>query len=284
VAKLMRHVGEGKKLKIDMATRAAEVIVRSNEASPHMLNATTRVKTREIYTYQHTVGVTSLLTSFAMQDKSSDEILEIAIGGILHDIGKVPIPDEVLHKTERLTDEEFKLMKQHVRHSREILYEDSKLTKIQADIALQHHMRPDGKGYDSGLSAEKISEIGATAAIIDVYDALSTRRVYKEAWEPTHALKNMLKWGEAQFNIPILTRFIKHMGIYPSGTCVLLESGRIGYVLMQNKDLLKPIVRLKLDTRTRRLMAEDLDLTAVKDDRIERVVSPFEYSLDERII
>jgi len=143
---------------------------------------------------------------------------------------------------------------------------------------------PDGKGYDSGLSAEKISEIGATAAIIDVYDALSTRRVYKEAWEPTHALKNMLKWGEAQFNIPILTRFIKHMGIYPSGTCVLLESGRIGYVLMQNKDLLKPIVRLKLDTRTRRLMAEDLDLTAVKDDRIERVVSPFEYSLDERII
>ncbi len=91
-------------------------------------------------------------------------------------------------------------------------------------------------GYPLGLKADEISEIGYMGAVIDVYDALSTRRVYKKAWEPSQALKSMVEWGPGQFNQDVLMHFINYLGVYPVGTWVLLESNKVGFVLSQNED------------------------------------------------
>ena len=144
-----------------------------------------------------------------------------------------------------------------------------------------HHEKPDGSGYPLGLKSEQISEIGSMAAIIDVYDALSTKRVYKEAWEPSQALKSMVQWGEGAFNQPLLMQFIRYLGVYPVGTWVILKSGKIGFVLSLNEDKLKPVVQLKLDLKSRRLLNQTLDLSAHADDFIEHVASPSQYGLDD---
>lgn len=281
VRNLMNDARSGKQLKPEQAEKSAEQLIKSIDNSPQTLSAVTRIKSRDEYTFQHSVGVAALLAGFTKGRYSADELEEITIGGIVHDIGKIHVPDNILNKPDKLTDEEFVLMKKHVTFSREIFEECNNFTSMQTDIALQHHERPDGMGYPLGLKGDEISEIGYTGAVIDVYDALSTRRVYKKAWEPSQALKSMLEWGPGQFNQDVLMRFIKYLGVYPVGTWVLLESNRVGFVLSQNEDKLRPVVQLKLSVKDRRLLSQDINLSAVKDDAIKSVVSPQAYGLDD---
>ena len=280
---LMNDVRSGKALNKNKAEDSAEEIVKSIDSSPHTLTAVTRIKNRDEYTFQHSVGVATLLAGFAKEvgEFSLDQIQEITVGGIIHDIGKVNTPDSILNKPEKLTDEEFVIMRQHVDHSRDILQENGGFTTMQLDISLMHHEKPDGSGYPLGLKSEQISEIGGMAAIIDVYDALSTKRVYKEAWEPSQALKSMVGWGPGAFNQPLLMQFIRYLGVYPVGTWVLLHSGKIGFVLLLNENKLKPVVQLKLDLKSRRLLNQTIDLSAQTDDFIEHVASPSQYGLDD---
>ncbi len=286
IGDLMNDVRSGKSLDVKKARDPAEQLIRSIDKSPHTLTAVTRIKSRDEYTFQHSVGVATLLTSFARSADcySDDELEEIAIGGIIHDIGKVNVPDNILNKPDKLTDEEFVIMRQHVTYSREILAENEGFTQMQLDIALMHHERPDGKGYPLNLKADEISDIGAMGAIIDVYDALSTRRVYKEAWEPTLALKKMLEWGEGQFHQMWLMKFIRHLGVYPVGTWVMLESGRVGFVLSINENKLRPVVQIKLDSRKRRFLHEQLDLSKDDNDYIVQTVSPQKFGLDDDFV
>lgn len=281
---LMNDVRSGKALKPEQAASSAEQIIKSIDSSPHTLIAVTRIKTRDEYTFQHSVGVATLLAGFAKETYSKPEIEEITIGGIIHDIGKIKVPDSILNKPNKLEDDEFVIMKKHVTYSREILEEFNYFTRMQIDIALLHHERPDGRGYPLGLKAEDISEIGAMGAIIDVYDALSTRRVYKKAWEPSQALKSMLEWGPGQFNQPLLLRFIKYLGVYPVGTWVLLKSNHVGFVLSQNEGKLRPVVQIILEVKTRRLMNQEVDLSAVTSDAIKGVVSPQAYGLNDDFV
>jgi len=280
IRSLMDDVRSGKSLNMRKAEDVAEQIIKSLDSNPMALNVVTRIKSRDEYTFQHSIGVAALLSGFTAETYGRADVEEFTVGGIIHDIGKVMTPDSVLNKPGKLTEDEFEIMKRHVVHSREILEETGGFTKRQADIALQHHERPDGKGYPLGLHVEKLSKIGKTAAIIDVYDALSTRRVYKEAWEPTQALQSMVKWGPGQLDQDILKGFIKYIGVYPIGTWVLLESNRVGFVASQNIDLLHPIVHTKLDVKTRRLICQDVNLLD-RNDRIVKVVSPFDYGLSE---
>jgi HD-GYP domain-containing protein (c-di-GMP phosphodiesterase class II) len=283
VSDLMNDVRAGKSMDLEKARDPANQIIRSIDKSPHTMTAVTRIKNRDEYTFQHSVGVATLLASFArgVADYTEDQIEEITLGGIVHDIGKVNVPDNILNKPDKLTDEEFVLMRKHVEYSREILEEQSGFTTLQTDIALLHHEKPDGSGYPLGLKAEAISDIGAMGAIIDVYDALTTRRVYKEAWEPTQALKKMLEWGAGSFHQDWLMKFIRHLGVYPVGTWIILDSGRVGFVLSLNENKLKPVVYLKLDSKKRRLLDEKLDLSGATQDYVRGVVSPAQYGLED---
>ena len=172
VRSLMNDARSGKELKPEQAEKSAEQLIKSIDNSPQTLNAVTRIKSRDEYTFQHSVGVAALLAGFTRGRYSADELEEITIGGIVHDIGKIHVPDTILNKPDKLTDEEFVIMKKHVTYSREIFEEANNFTSMQTDIALQHHERPDGMGYPLGLKADEISEIGYTGAVIDVYAAL----------------------------------------------------------------------------------------------------------------
>lgn len=281
VRNLMNDARSGKELKPEQAEDSAEQLIKSIDRSPQTLNAVTRIKTRDEYTFQHSVGVAALLAGFAGEDHSAAQIEEITIGGIVHDIGKIHVPDSILNKPDKLTDEEFVLMKKHVTFSREIFAEHNNFTEMQTDIALLHHERPDGRGYPLGLKDGQISRIGYMGAVIDVYDALSTKRVYKEAWEPSVALKRMVEWGPGQFDRDTLMRFIRYLGVYPVGTWVELDSKQVGFVLSLNENKLKPVVQLKLALRDRRLINETLDLSGNTDDFISNVVSPADFGLED---
>jgi HD-GYP domain-containing protein (c-di-GMP phosphodiesterase class II) len=140
-------------------------------------------------------------------------------------------------------------MKQHVAHGACILQQ----TRIDADaicVPVHHHERLDGTGYPEGLKGEQISLFGQMAAVIDIYDALTSERCYKTAMPPTQALRKLLEWSPHYVKRELVEHFIAHVGIYPLGTLVRLRSGFLGVVISQGeKGLLYPVVRAVYDTR-----------------------------------
>ena len=184
-----------------------------------------------------------------------ESIYSAAIGGLLHDIGKAKIDDKILKKPGRLTSQEFEIMKTHVEEGRKILDKIENIPEIAKHIAYEHHERYDGSGYPAGLKGDKISKIGRMVAICDVYDALSSVRVYHNALIPHEALRKIFEWSDFQFDKVLVEKFVHMMGIYPVGTLVMLESGFVSVVLQQNGDsLLKPVIRTFYDAFAKRFV------------------------------
>ena len=187
-----------------------------------------RLKTHDEYTFQHSVSVCALMVAFARGLKLSREVIkEIAIGALLHDVGKAKVPDDILNKPGKLTDGEFDKMKSHVVQSKIILHNTPGISEIALDVAAQHHERFDGTGYPNKLKGQEISFYGQMGAIVDVYDAITSNRVYHKGMAPTDALKKLLEWSKFHFNPELVQSFIRTIGIYPSGSLVRLESGRM---------------------------------------------------------
>ena len=215
-----------------------------------------RIKKKDEYTYMHSLSVSALCISFARQLGFDDKkVKAIGIGGLLHDIGKVKIPGVILNKPGPLTDAEFTTMKQHVAHGICVL---SETTHIEADalcVPAHHHERLDGTGYPAALKGDQISFFGQIGAIVDIYDALTSERCYKDAMSPTIAMRKVFEWSDTYLNRELVERFIAHLGIYPIGTLVRLRNGIIGFVVDQGqKGLLYPVVRAAYDTKSSSLI------------------------------
>ena len=279
---LMSDARLGKQVEVQSLEPLAERMVQSTLRSRHALTGISRIKTKDEYTFMHCVSVAGLMTTFAMEmDLDERTIHQVALGGMLHDIGKTLVPDEILNKPGKLDDDEFVVMRKHVEFSGELLQEQVGLSRVAKDVAMLHHERMDGKGYPLGLTGDRISLIGQMSAIVDVYDALTSVRVYKAAWEPSLTLKKLLEWSPHHFNPELVQRFIKCLGIYPVGSLVELESGRVGVVMEQRKDMLRPVLRIVYHARQRAyLRVQDIDLARETSDRIVNVRSPAEFNLD----
>jgi HD-GYP domain-containing protein (c-di-GMP phosphodiesterase class II) len=209
------------------------------------------MRSRDDYTFCHSVASGVLLMAFEFIRKGRyGGLEEFGLGGMIHDIGKMCVDEAILNKPGKLTPEEFELMKRHVNHSADLLAGYPDLPVVAVDIALQHHERFDGTGYPYGLAGEAISEAGRAAAIIDVYDALTSERCYHKGITPPAALRKIYEWGQHHFDPEMVRAFIKCIGIYPVGTLVSLESGKLGVVIDQNDDdLTKPVVRAFFSSR-----------------------------------
>lgn len=207
------------------------------------------------------------MTSFARAlDLPREIIREIAIGALLHDVGKAKVSDDILNKPAKLTDAEFTKMKSHVVQSKLMLLGTPGISAIALDVAAQHHERFDGTGYPNKLKGDQISLYGQMGAIVDVYDAITSNRVYHKGMAPTEALRKLLEWSKFHFKLDMVQAFIRAIGIYPSGSLVRLESGRLAVVQEQHADkLMQPTVKVMFHTKGHYLTPEMVDLRRSQD-------------------
>jgi len=282
VRNLMAATRSGRQVDVAALDPVAERMVQSAFRNPHALAGISRIKTKDEYTFMHCVGVSTLLVSFAKEmDLPQQQVHDIAVGGLVHDIGKSLVPQNVLNKPGRLTEDEFVKMKDHVSYSRDLLQGLPGISGTALDVALLHHERMDGSGYPNGRGGKRISLIGRMSAIVDVYDALTSVRVYKDAWEPTQAMKKLIEWSPDHFDGELVQRFVRCIGIYPVGSVVALASGRVGIVLEQGENLMQPMIRVVYNRKYRRFERPvDIDLARVGEDRLVEAVSPLRYGID----
>ncbi len=226
---------------------------------PHAIINLARLKTADDYTYMHSVAVCALMISLARQLRLDEaQVYEAGMAGLLHDLGKVAIPEPILNKPDRLSDEEFAIVRGHPEAGHQILSRDERIGAAVLDACLHHHEKLDGSGYPHRLQGEQISLLARMCAICDVYDAVTSERVYKNAWDPAEALHRMARWA-GHFDPVVFQAFVKTIGIYPVGSLVRLSSGRIGMVVEQNpQSLLTPKVRVQRSEHAAPPLAEEI--------------------------
>jgi putative nucleotidyltransferase with HDIG domain len=248
---IMNDVRLGKQVQVEAVEPVVEKMTESILRNSGALLSLCRVKNKDDYTFQHSVSVCALLVAFCRAAGLENETTRLAgIGGLLHDIGKVHVPIKLLNKPDRYTDEEFARMKSHVVESKKILDETEGISEISVQVAYEHHERYDGSGYSQGLKGDSISQMGRMTAICDVYDAITSDRVYHKGLAPHEALRKIFEWSKFHFDPALVQQFMRTTGIYPVGTMVMLESGRIGVVLEQSDvSLLRPLVKVFYDSK-----------------------------------
>ncbi|MEO5329436.1 MAG: HD-GYP domain-containing protein [Magnetococcus sp. THC-1_WYH] len=253
----------GKQVALGPVHDAVANMAESMFRNPDAILSLSLIKKRDEYTFLHSVNVGVFLMSFCRSLEMDEEtIIKVGVGGMLHDIGKMRTPENVLNKAGKLTDEEFLQMKQHVSFSQQILEQTPGIAEISVRVGGQHHERYDGTGYPDGLKGDEINEFGQMAAIVDVYDAITSDRVYHKGNPPHLALKRMLDWSKSHFNLQLFQKFVQCVGIYPIGTLVRLENNLIGVVIRPNgESLLHPVIKVILDAKSgRKLKPVDLNL------------------------
>lgn len=221
-----------------------------------MLNVT-RLKTKDEYTYLHSVAVCALMMNMARcVGLDEEEVQQLGIAGLLHDIGKTGVPDAVLGKPGRLDDDEFAIVRAHPQKGYDLLSLSAGVHTIALDVTLHHHEKIDGTGYPFGLTGDRISIHARIAAICDVYDAVTSERPYKSGWSANEALARMLEW-DGHFDTSLLPVFIESIGIQPRDTLVRTFSNRLGLVTGATDNPATPTVSVFYD------VADDAFLTPV---------------------
>ena len=268
VTSMFNEIRMGNALKVSEAEPLVDEISQSITRNPEAFLNLVRLKTVDDYTYMHSVAVCALMIALGKQMGLTGQALKDAgMAGLLHDVGKMLIPSEVLNKPGKLTDEEFNIIKDHPRKGWEILNISQGANAVALDVCLHHHERVDGKGYPEKISGENLTLFARMGAVCDVYDALTSNRCYKNGWEPAETIRKMAEWKDGHFDERVFHAFVKTIGIYPSGTLVKLKSGRLGVVIEQTeKSLLTPVVKVFFSTKSKEpIIPETVDLTKSPD-------------------
>jgi putative nucleotidyltransferase with HDIG domain len=197
------------------------------------LLALTTLKNYDNYTFTHMVNV-SILTMGQGRALGIDGVLlrEFGLAALMHDIGKVRTPLEVLNKPDKLTDDEFTIMKRHTVDGAEILRATPDIPALAPVVAFEHHLRLDGTGYPAAVKRESLNLATMLCSISDVYDAMRSQRKYQQAFPSDRILEVLKRNDGQQFDQHLVRRFAQLIGIYPVGNLVRLNSGAIAVVTM----------------------------------------------------
>ena len=239
----------GQTIDVDGAKAIVQTLVDSIVRNPNALTWLTQLKNRHEYTAIHSLNVCIISLAFGRHLRLEEQaLLELGVGALLHDLGKMRIPLAILNKPARLTSEEFEEIKRHTYYGAKLLAKSGGHPKNALDIALAHHERIDGSGYPRGLKGPDLSLFPKMVAVADFYDAVTSNRVYHRGVSTGEALDELYASRCSLFDEKLVYEFIQCMGAFPVGTVVELRGGDIGIVTaVHPRQRLKPVVTLVMD-------------------------------------
>lgn len=279
---LLEAVAKGLPFDTSVPRAFANDMVSSINRNPDALLCLTKIREKDDYLLEHSLNVAVLLAHFARYlGMSNKEIEDIAYAAFVHDLGKIKISDDILHKPGRLTDEEMAIMRKHVNYGVEFL-RDMDVDSHTIQIVSEHHERLDGLGYPNQVAGADISREGRMLAIVDMYDALTADRCYKPGMPSQKAMQILLKDSEHKIDPGLLQRFIKCMGIYPIGSLIELSNDRVAVVIEQNHETpLKPVVKMFYSISGGYYISpQDIDLRKTKDIKVTASIVASKYNID----
>lgn len=262
----MDDVRMGRALNMTAVSEVVGSMADSILRSPDALTSLSRLKQFDEYTFFHSVNTSILALSVGKHlGYGRESLLQLGTGMLLHDIGKTQIPLEILNKPGRYEADEFEIMKHHVLRGAEILSNTTGLSDVFLKPTLEHHERVDGTGYPHRRIKKDLSQFGLIAAIVDIYDAVTSDRCYHKGKTPHDTLQLLYQLGtKGHVDSALVQQFVQVVGVYPVGSCVSLSTGETAIVKQVNHhDSLQPVVMLVTDEAGhRRSSALDLDLSA----------------------
>ena len=288
---VLRNGGE---LSVETAKEAVSDLVEQILQNPDALVWLCQLKEKDKYTAVHSINVCILSLTFGRELKLNEAELNIlGLGALLFDIGKSRITDDILKKPDSLNPDEFLLMKAHSFLGFAMLDENKNIPKEVLDIVLNHHERLNGMGYPNSRKGSEISRFTKIVSIVDAFDAMTSDRCYKDAFQPQHALNELYNMAPDELDQELIEAFIKCIGIYPVGSIVELSTGHTGVVVKLNEQhKLKPIVGLVLNRKHEPYeVIKFLNLSSTiwqksSGDKVEikKILEPHAYNIDVREI
>ncbi|MEW6181874.1 MAG: HD-GYP domain-containing protein [Bacillota bacterium] len=261
-------------IKLTEITRTIEQIIDQLFANPGLMVNLVDVRAIDDYTFGHSVNVCvlSLITGITLgYDRA--KLLALGIGALLHDIGKAKIPDKILTKPGKLTKEEFEIVREHPVFGYNMLLKMPGVSVDSAHIAHEHHERYQGQGYPRGLKQKEIKDFAVICGIADVFDALTSDRVYRKAYPIHEAYELLSASGNFLFSYQMVEAFLQNIAAYPLGTTVRLSSGQIGVVVETRRGMaVHPRVRVFLDSTGSGIEPFDIELWENRDIVVAEVL------------
>ena len=252
VENIIEQVMDARSIKSEKITKIVEKIIGIVLQDDKVVLNLANLSSIDDYIFSHSVNVCvlSLITGIFL-GLNHQKLLMLGSGALIHDIGKMLVPVSILNKPDKLTEEEYKIIQQHTVYGHKILRDTMKFSDEVATIALSHHERVDGKGYPNQLSKNEISKFSKIVGITDVFDAITSKRVYCDKISYYKGVEYLLKNANTQFDGDIVKKFITIIGYYPIGLYVQLNTGDIGMVISKNK--LCPVVKVTIDSNGNKL-------------------------------
>ncbi|MBW3199078.1 HD-GYP domain-containing protein [Marinobacter nauticus] len=262
VEKVIRDIEQHNDLELASARPLIRSCVDSVKANASAMFWMARIKHRDAYTAEHCLRVAIFTVAFARFLGLPEDDLEVAgMCGLLHDIGKLRVPDEILNKPGPLSPREYEVMREHTTLGHELLKQDPSLDPIISDVTLHHHERIDGRGYPQQLPEWQISRFARLISIVDAYDAMTSDRCYRDGMSPADAVRILYKNRAQQFDADMVEAFIRMIGIYPPGSLVELNTGEVALVVSTHPGRkLKPKVEILLDNNRHPITPRVMDL------------------------
>lgn len=275
---------------IDSAGAKAVIadMVESIICNPDAMGVLSQLKNTDEYTALHSVRVCILALTFGRHlDMTREGLNLLGIGALLHDVGKMKVPMEILNKSEKLTEKEYEIIKTHVPLGVAVLENSRGISPISIQVAANHHERYGGGGYAHGVKGDTIGAFGMIGGVVDCYDAITSDRSYHKGMTSYDALSKMYQWRTSAFHPGLIEQFIQCMGVYPIGSLVELTTGAIGVVATVNRERrLKPKIALILNSDKQKydkvrvidLMQEEIQHPKGAPD-IKKVIPAGEYGI-----
>jgi putative nucleotidyltransferase with HDIG domain len=243
-------------------------ILRNQDASLWL----TRMQAKDAGTVQHSMNVSALSIIMAKAiGLNNQEMEDVGVCGMLHDVGKTRVPNDLIEKVNPLDPEEIAEMQRHTTYGRDILLSTQNVMSVAADVAYSHHERPDGLGFPQGLKDDQIPVYSKIVAIADAYDNMTRNKPYRTALSPSHALQELYQLRGKQFDDELVVLFIDSVGIFPPGSIVEMVNKEVGIVLANTADKLRPRVIMILDSIGEPAMQRVVDLSRLEIDNEGKV-------------